>query len=79
MNTEDGIILSSVTYAMRAKQTLYGYNIKCYVQRLPAAITGCGCGYGLRLSDPQQTEQARRLIEAAGIAVMGTYRSYDLS
>ncbi|MBQ3141465.1 MAG: DUF3343 domain-containing protein [Clostridia bacterium] len=78
MNTEDGFILSSITYAMRAKQTLFGYDIKCYVQRLPAAVTGCGCGYGLRLAAPQQMQQARQHIEAAGIAVKGTYCSHDL-
>ena len=79
MNTEDGFILSSVTYAMRAKQVLDEYNIKGFVQRLPASVTGCGCGYGLRIDPPQKSEQARRIIESAGIRIKGRYNSHDLS
>jgi len=72
-----GIILSSVTYAVRAREVLLRYDIKALCEKLPASVTGCGCGYGLRVCSDEQT--ARALLEAAGIQVKGSYCPYDLS
>ncbi len=66
-----GIIVSSVTYAIRAKEVLLRYNIKALCEKLPASVTGCGCGYGLRVNTDEQT--ARALLEDAGIQVKGSY------
>jgi len=66
-----GIILSSVTYAIRAKEILLRYNIKALCEKLPASVTGCGCGYGLRVYCDEQT--ARALLETEGIQVKGNY------
>lgn len=66
-----GMILSSVTYAIRAKEILFRYHIKALCEKLPASVTGCGCGYGLRVFCDEQT--ARSLLEAAGIQVKGIY------
>lgn len=66
-----GIIVSSVTYAIRAKEILLKYNIKALCEKLPSSITGCGCGYGLRVNTDEQNACA--LLEAAGIQVKGTY------
>jgi len=66
-----GIILSSVTYAFRAKEILLRYNIKSQCEKLPASVTGCGCGYGLRVYSDEQT--ARALLETEGIQVKGSY------
>jgi len=66
-----GIILSSVTYAFRAKEILLRYNIKSQCEKLPASVTGCGCGYGLRVFGEEQS--ARALLENEGIQVKGSY------
>ena len=66
-----GIILSSVTYAMRAKEILLRYNIKALCEKLPASVTGCGCGYGLRVYCDEQV--ARSLLEGENIQVKGIY------
>ncbi len=66
-----GIILSSVTYAMRAKEILLRYHIKALCEKLPASVTGCGCGYGLRVYSDEQV--ARSLLEGENIQVKGTY------
>ncbi len=66
-----GIILSSVTYALRAKEILLRYNIKALCEKLPASITGCGCGYGLRVYADEQI--ARSLLESEKIQVKGIY------
>lgn len=79
MKTDDGLILSSITYALRARQILAGYGLTAYVQRLSASVTGSGCGYGLRLADPSQLNFARQIVSAAGILVKGTFSSHDLS
>lgn len=80
MNKEDdGLILSSITYAMRAKEILQSYNIQSYLQKLPSYITGCGCGYGLRISMRDDLYAARQLIVSSGILVKGSYCSDDIS
>ncbi len=67
-----GIILSSVTYALRAKEILLRYHIKALCEKLPSSVTGCGCGYGLRVYGDEQT--ARSLLEGENIQVKGTYQ-----
>mgnify|MGYP001161532792 CR=1 FL=1 len=66
-----GIILSSVTYAIRAKEILLRYNIKAMCEKLPSSVTGCGCGYGLRVYSDEPTVCA--LLEAEGIPAKGSY------
>ncbi|HNX13703.1 MAG TPA: DUF3343 domain-containing protein [Oscillospiraceae bacterium] len=66
-----GIILTSVTYAIRAKEILLRYHIKALCEKLPASVTGCGCGYGLRVYCDEQTAVA--VLESEGIQVKGNY------
>ncbi len=44
------IVLSSITYAYKARDFLYNKGIKCYVERIPANLRKSGCGYCIRLN-----------------------------
>lgn len=44
------IMLSSITYAYKAKNYLEEKLIKCHIMRTPSEYTNRGCGYSLKLS-----------------------------
>ena len=76
-NTVSGLILSSVTYAMRARDILARHNIKSFCEKLSPQVTGCGCGYGLRVR--AQAEVAADILRAASIKIKGYYEPDDIS
>lgn len=45
------IVLSSVTYALKAQGILTGEGIKTNIEKLTQTQSRKGCGYGLRVSD----------------------------
>ncbi len=66
--TENILILSSVTYAMKSRDLLFRYGIKAYVERLPRTKE-TGCGYGVYV--PHGTDEAERILKENGVRVLG--------
>ena len=61
------IIVSSVTYARKGKEILFGYGIRSYVERIPKTRE-TGCGYGVYV--PDRTDEAERILRENGIRVI---------
>ncbi len=62
------IMVSSVTYAMKAKELLVHYGIKGYVERVPKTEE-TGCGYGVYV--PNGADAAEKVLRENGIKVLG--------
>lgn len=45
------IVLSSITYAYKARDYLEKKGIKSYIDRIPTNLRKTGCGYGLKVND----------------------------
>lgn len=63
------IMVSSVTYAMKGRQILSKYGIRSDIVRTPSHVRGNSCGYSLYV--PKRTDEAQKILEAAGIKVIG--------
>lgn len=63
------IMVTSVTYAMKAKQILKSYGIRCEIERTPKRDIKTGCGYSLYV--PKDTQEAVKLLKENGIKVTG--------
>ena len=68
------IMVSSVTYAMKARELLTRHGIRGYVERIPrTAETGCGYGvYG-----PQGADAAERILRENKIRILGRLEQDD--
>lgn len=64
-------MLSSVTYAMKGKEILSRYGIKAFMERTSSEISGCGCGYSLRVKG--DVNIAAAILTSAGIEVRKVY------
>ena len=62
------ILVSSITYAMKARDILFRNGIKAYVERAQHR-EDAGCGYGVFV--PSRTDEAQAILERAGIRVLG--------
>lgn len=62
------IMVSSVTYAMKAKELLIHYGIQGYVERIPKTEE-TGCGYGIYV--PQDPDAAERILRENKIRILG--------
>lgn len=65
------IVLSSITYALKAQELLKNNGIYANVTRSRTVKNVRGCGYGLSF-DPALTEKAQELIIKAGIPIVGS-------
>ncbi len=63
------IMVSSITYAMKAKSLLSSYGIKSDVRRTPKHTTEHGCSYSVYV--PQNTDEAEKLLLENHIKVIG--------
>lgn len=43
------LVVSSITYAYKARDFLFNKGIKCYIDRIPADLRKSGCGYGVKV------------------------------
>ncbi len=68
------IMVSSVTYAMKAKELLVHYGIKGYVERVPKTEE-TGCGYGVYV--PKGADAAEKVLRENGIKVLGRMEQDD--
>ena len=63
------IIVSSVTYAMKAKGELDSHGISARIEKIKNVKKLGGCGYGLKLSNID-TGVASRYLTLAGIKII---------
>ncbi len=68
------ILVSSVTYAMRARELLLQSGIRGYVERIPKTAE-TGCGYGVYV--PEGADAAERILRDNGIRVLGRMEQED--
>lgn len=62
------IIVSSVTYAMKARDLLLRHGIRGYVQRVPRTAE-TGCGYGVYV--PNGADAAERILRENNFRILG--------
>lgn len=67
------ITMTSITYAMKAKQLLNRKKIYCEVERTPKNV-GSGCGYSIRIKD--DPESIKRLLKDSSIPYKETFTIY---
>ena len=65
------LIVSSITYALKAKSELEGHGIVCKVEKIKNVAALGGCGYGLRVN-ADASALARRYLSLSGIRVITT-------
>ncbi|MEG1743739.1 MAG: putative Se/S carrier-like protein [Clostridia bacterium] len=63
------IVLSSVTYAIKAQKLLEPYGIGSSLTRSSGVRAIKGCGYGLKINGDVQ--DAARIIKKDGIRILG--------
>ncbi len=61
------LMVSSVTYAMKARELLVRHGIKGYVERIPKTAE-TGCGYGVYV--PVGADAAERILRDNNIKVL---------
>lgn len=61
------LVVSSITYAYKARDLLFNAGIKCYIDRIPSHLRHSGCGYGVRVTG--EIQQVMSLLQKAGIHV----------
>lgn len=61
------LVVSSVTYAMKAKDLLFRQGIRSYVERIPKTESN-GCGYGVYV--PQDSDRAARILQENNIRIL---------
>lgn len=65
------IVLSSITYALKAQDLLKNNGIYTKITRSRAVRSVRGCGYGISF-DPALAEKAQDLLAKAGIPTVGS-------
>lgn len=63
------LILTSVTYAIRAQKLLERRGIRAYIKRNVNGLSSHGCGYGVMVNGDAQV--ASQILALAGIRVKG--------
>ena len=64
------LVLSSITYAMKARDLLKDNGIPSLLTRSAAIRRVRGCGYGLQVKDAHK-QRAESLLKQAGITILG--------
>lgn len=67
------ITMTSITYAMKAKQLLNSERIYCEVERTPKDV-GSGCGYSIRIKD--NAEDIKDILSKHKIPYKETFTIY---
>lgn len=64
------LMLSSITYAIKAQQLLERNGIPSSFSKTPIQQSGRGCGYSLKIRK-RDLQRVRALLDEAGIKVLG--------
>lgn len=67
------ITMTSITYAMKAKQLLNSRKMYCEIEKTPKNI-GTGCGYSIRIKD--EPKEIMQILDANHIPYKGTFTLY---
>lgn len=67
------IMLSSITYAYKARDYLAKKGISAYIERTPEELKTKGCSYSITVRE--DADAVAKLLEAAGIRVLGVVHS----
>jgi hypothetical protein len=70
------IILSSITYAYKAKDILERKGCKAFIEKAPRSISECGCLYSLVIRGCT-LEKATSFLKAANIKIIRTGSDED--
>ena len=73
MNEGKIIMLQSITYATKARNTLLKFGIRSDITKTPKSFSQNGCGYSLVVSFKGDT--AVRLLNEKGFEVIGVVES----
>ena len=65
------IVLSSITYALKAQELLKSNGIYSNITRSKTVKSVRGCGYGISF-DPASAEKAQSLLITNGIPIIGS-------
>ncbi len=65
------IVLSSITYALKAQELLKNNGVYAKITRSKAVKSVRGCGYGIGVAEAVY-EKAHSLIISAGIPIIGS-------
>lgn len=65
------LIVSSITYALKAKSELESHGIACKVEKIKNVAALGGCGYGIKVSK-DHAAMARRYMNIIGIRIVET-------
>ncbi len=68
------IMVSSVTYAMKAREILVKHGIRGYVERIPKTEE-TGCGYGVYV--PKGADAAERILRENNIKILNRLEQDD--
>lgn len=63
------LIVSSVTYAMKAKDILKSHGISCRIEKIKNIPQLNGCGYGVKISE-HDLHVASRFLNVSGITIV---------
>ncbi len=75
MESKNLIMLTSITYAMKAKDVLIKRGIRSDIVRTPKHNSPTGCGYSLFV--PRRFDEAVSIISSSGIKIVGTVSEGD--
>ena len=67
-NSKTLLAMSSITYAMKAKEILNSKGLYCEIERTPKNL-GSGCGYSVRIKS--DVKEAEEILKKYGITVKG--------
>lgn len=62
----------TVTNASRGRDLLRRNGIAAYVDTAKGTLASTGCGYGIVVTSREAAEKAKRLLNSAGIKIIGT-------
>lgn len=62
------ILLSSITYAMKARDLLWNMGFRAYIERV-ARNRDTGCGYAVYV--PDNTDMAEQILDQEGFKILG--------
>lgn len=68
------IVVSSVTYAMKARELLVHHGIRGYVERIPKTAE-TGCGYGVYV--PEGADAAEQILRENNIRILARLEQGD--
>lgn len=71
------LMMSSITYAIKARDLLVSYGYRSYIETTPGHLDKVGCGYSVSVNG--NADEAENILKANGIRVLGRVDSNGIS